>query len=70
MSEKPFDAVREPDPADHPATAARLRRLALALFANGERRVCPARNEDALVRAYRLLELIGQARSSPSFDAS
>ena len=42
--------------------AARLRRLAVDLLANGERRVRQGQNEDALVRAYRLLELIGQAR--------
>lgn len=54
--------AREPDRTDHPAMAARLRRLAVDLLANGERRVRQGQNEDALVRAYRLLELIGQAR--------
>ena len=32
------------------------------LLANGERRLGQGQNEDALVRAYRLLELLGQAR--------
>ena len=54
--------AREPERTDHPAMAARLRRLAVDLLANGERRVRQGQNEDALVRAYRLLELIGQAR--------
>ena len=54
--------AREPERTDHPAMAARLRRLAIDLLANGERRVRQGQNEDALVRAYRLLELIGQAR--------
>ena len=54
--------AREPERNDHPAMAARLRRLAIDLLANGERRVRQGHNEDALVRAYRLLELIGQAR--------
>ncbi len=53
---------REPARADCPAMAAWLRRLAVDLLANGERRVRQGQNEDALVRAYRLLELIGQAR--------
>ncbi len=54
--------AQEPAGADHRAMAARLRRLAVDLLANGERRVRQGQNEDALVRAYRLLELIGQAR--------
>ena len=53
---------REPARADCPAMAAWLRRLAVDLLANGERRVRQGQNEDALVRAYRLLELLGQAR--------
>ena len=56
------DLEREPDRSEHSAMAARLRRLAVDLFANGERRVRQGQNEDALVRAYRLLELLGQAR--------
>ena len=54
--------AREPERTDHRAMAARLRKLAVDLLANGERRVRQGQNEDALVRAYRLLELIGQAR--------
>ena len=42
--------------------AARLRRLVIDLLANGERRLHQGQHEDALVRAYRVLELIGQAR--------
>ena len=53
---------REPPRADCPAMAAWLRRLVVDLLANGERRVRQGQNEDALVRAYRLLELLGQAR--------
>ena len=52
----------EPERTNHGAMAARLRRLAVDLLANGERRVRQGQNEDALVRAYRLLELLGQAR--------
>ena len=54
--------AREPERSDHGGMAAWLRRLAVDLLANGERRVRQGQNEDALVRAYRLLELIGQAR--------
>ena len=39
-----------------------LRRLIVDLLANGERRLRQGQHEDALVRAYRILELIGQAR--------
>jgi len=48
--------------ADHPAMAARLRLLALDLLANGERRIRDRHYEDAMLRAYRVLELIGQFR--------
>lgn len=54
--------ARQSERSDHGAMAAWLRRLAVDLLANGERRVRQGQNEDALVRAYRLLELIGQAR--------
>lgn len=37
-------------------------RVRVGLIANGERRVRQGRHENALVRAYRVLELIGQAR--------
>ena len=39
-----------------------LRRLIVDLLANGERRLRQGQHEDALVRAYRVLELIGQTR--------
>jgi len=66
----PTDAMRgwvrdlewEPERSDHSAMAARLRRLVVDLLANGERRVRDGQHEDALVRAYRTLELIGQVR--------
>lgn len=48
--------------ADHQAMAARLRRLACDLLANGERRIRDHHFEDAVLRAYRVLELIGQFR--------
>ncbi len=47
---------------DHAGMAEWLRRLVADLIANGERRVAHGQNEDALVRAYRILELVGQAR--------
>jgi CRISPR-associated protein (TIGR02710 family) len=49
-------------PDDHGAMAARLRRLACDLLANGERRIRDRHYEDAVLRAYRVLELIGQFR--------
>lgn len=48
--------------SDSVAMAGRLRRLVVDLLANGERRLRQGQHEDALVRAYRVLELIGQAR--------
>ena len=56
------ELTREPERSDHPAMAAWLRRLVVDLQANGERRVRAGQHEDALVRAYRTLELIGQIR--------
>ena len=56
------DLQREPERSDHPAMTAWLRRLVVDLLANGERRVRDGHHEDALVRAYRVLELIGQVR--------
>ena len=52
----------EPERPDAPAMAAWLRRLVVDLLANGERRIRDGHHEDALVRAYRTLELVGQAR--------
>ncbi len=42
--------------------AARLRLLIVDLLANGERRVRQRQFEDAVLRAYRVLEMLGQAR--------
>ena len=56
------DLTHEPDRTDHTAMAAWLRGLVVDLQANGERRVRAGQHEDALVRAYRTLELIGQMR--------
>lgn len=47
---------------DPRAAAARLRRLAADLLANAERALRARRYEDAVIRAYRVLEMIGQAR--------
>ena len=58
MSELARDAER----SDSAAMAVRLRRLVVDLIANGERRLRQGQHEDALVRAYRVLELVGQAR--------
>ena len=57
-----LDLKHEPDRSDHRAMADWLRRLVVDLLANGERRVRGGQHEDALVRAYRVLELIGQVR--------
>ena len=53
---------REPARADCPAMASWLRRLVVDLLANGERRIRDGHHEDAFVRAYRTLELVGQAQ--------
>lgn len=50
------------EPTDHLAMAARLRLLACDLLANGERRIRDRHYEDAVLRAYRVLELVGQRR--------
>lgn len=42
--------------------AGRLRLLIVDLLANGERRIAHCQFEDALLRAYRILEMLGQAR--------
>lgn len=57
-----LDLKQEPDRSDHRAMAAWLRRLVVDLLANGERRIRGGQYEDALLRAYRVLELIGQVR--------
>ena len=51
-----------PDRSNHKEMAEWLRCLLVDLLANGERRVQQGDYEDALVRAYRVLELVGQAR--------
>jgi len=47
---------------DYRAKAERVRRLAVDVFRNGERRIRQRQFEDAVVRAYRVLEMVGQAR--------
>ena len=54
--------AKETERSNGVAMAARLRCLIVDLLANGERRLRQGQHEDALVRAYRVLELIGQAR--------
>lgn len=66
----PTDAMRgwvtrlaeQPERADRSAMARWLRALVIDLLANAERRVLQQQYEDALVRTYRVLELIGQVR--------
>jgi CRISPR-associated protein (TIGR02710 family) len=54
--------LAEPLPEDMSGRADALRKLVLDLFANGERRLAAHHYEDALLRAYRVLELVGQVR--------
>ena len=56
------ELARGAERSDSAAMAAWLRRLVVDLVANGERRLRQGQHEDALVRAYRVLELIGQIR--------
>lgn len=53
---------QKPKRCNYPAMAAHLRVLACDLLANAERRLRDRHFEDALIRAYRVLELIGQTR--------
>ncbi|MCY2990759.1 MAG: TIGR02710 family CRISPR-associated CARF protein [Planctomycetota bacterium] len=55
-------ALAEPLPEEPQPRAARLRLLAADLLANGERRLRHQQFEDAVIRAYRVLELVGQLR--------
>ena len=55
-------ALSRPMPVDQAARAAQLRLLAIDLFSNGERRLRDRQYEDALVRAYRVLEMVTQCR--------
>ncbi len=50
------------DRNNHAAMATQLRRICADLLANAERRLRDGQFEDAYVRAYRILELVGQAR--------
>ena len=49
-------------PDDARTRAGRLRLLAADLLANGERRLRDHQFEDAIIRAYRVLDLVGQTR--------
>jgi hypothetical protein len=54
--------LARPLPAGNADRAEHLRRLTAELLANGERRLREKQYEEALLRAYRLLELLGEAR--------
>jgi CRISPR-associated protein (TIGR02710 family) len=53
---------RRVDPNYSSVMAKRIRLLAVDLTANGERRIRHRQFEDAVLRAYRVVEMIGQAR--------
>lgn len=55
-------SLAEDLPDDARSRAGRLRLLAADLLANGERRLRDHQFEDAIIRAYRVLELVGQIR--------
>jgi CRISPR-associated protein (TIGR02710 family) len=54
--------LAQPAPEAPREKAALLRFLAADLLANGERRIRHCQYEDAIIRAYRILELVGQIR--------
>jgi CRISPR-associated protein (TIGR02710 family) len=54
--------LAEPFPADCPGRAARLRFQVLDLLASAERRLRDHHFEDAIIRAYRIVEMVGQVR--------
>ena len=54
--------AKAPEPEDHESMARWLRAIACDLLANGRRRIRDRHFEDALLRAYRVLELVGQFR--------
>ena len=56
------ELANEPDRCDMRGYASWLRALACDLLANAERRLRDRQLEDALIRAYRILELVGQCR--------
>jgi len=57
-----IDSLAAERPAGFKDRAKPLRFLLIDLFANGERRLRHHQYEDALLRAYRVLELLGQVR--------
>ncbi len=67
---RPGDAItawierldREPERSEMPLYATWLRAVACDLLANAERRLRDRHMEDALIRAYRIVELVGQCR--------
>jgi CRISPR-associated protein (TIGR02710 family) len=54
--------LADPFPAEHPARAGRLRFQVLDLLASAERRLRDHQVEDAILRAYRIVEMVGQLR--------
>ena len=56
------ELASEPERCDMSGYARWLRSLACDLLANAERRLRDRQLEDALIRAYRILELVGQCR--------
>ncbi len=54
--------LAQPLPPDNPGRAEHRRRLAADLLANGERRIRDQQYEEALLRSYRVLEILGEAR--------
>jgi hypothetical protein len=54
--------LAEPLPEANRDRAAQLRLLVADLLANGERRLRDHQYEDAIIRGYRVLELVGQIR--------
>lgn len=54
--------LAQPWPETNPERATKLRSLVADLLANGERRLRDHHYEDAIIRGYRVLELIGQIR--------
>lgn len=54
--------ARAPEQKDHASMARWLRAIACDLLENGRRRIQDRHFEDALLRAYRVLELVGQFR--------
>jgi CRISPR-associated protein (TIGR02710 family) len=55
-------SLAQPFPDSPQDRAIRLRQLIADLLANGERRIRDGQYEDAIIRAYRVLELVGQIR--------